>query len=253
MPLRYVGFCGADDSVDASLLGAISARYPFVEWGVLFRPDKEGTPRYASTSWVTSSLFPVWRRHNGAMKLAAHLCGTRVNDLLAGDATFVRELSALGFRRFQINATAVNGVDTDDLAGKVPAVLGVMAANRGVDFIIQRSAETAPLWEGLLAACGGSLPPNCVMLFDESKGTGVSPAGGFGAVPERYDVGFAGGIGPKNITEVVKQATERSGDRVVWIDMESSLRTMIEGVDTFDVNKCFKCIRAVCEAGIFEL
>lgn len=27
-------------------------RYPWVEWGVLFRDDKEGQPRFASSAWV---------------------------------------------------------------------------------------------------------------------------------------------------------------------------------------------------------
>ena len=43
--LRALGFCGADDSVNPKLLGLFSNMYPFVEFGVLFRPDKEGTPR----------------------------------------------------------------------------------------------------------------------------------------------------------------------------------------------------------------
>jgi len=38
--LRALGFCGADDSVDPFLLGIICNSYPFVEFGVLFRPDK---------------------------------------------------------------------------------------------------------------------------------------------------------------------------------------------------------------------
>jgi hypothetical protein len=38
--LRLVGFCGADDSVHPHFLGMISQAYPFVEFGVLFRPDK---------------------------------------------------------------------------------------------------------------------------------------------------------------------------------------------------------------------
>ena len=38
--LRALGFCGVDDSVDPNLLGIISNSYPFVEFGVLFRPDK---------------------------------------------------------------------------------------------------------------------------------------------------------------------------------------------------------------------
>mgnify|MGYP006876835108 FL=1 len=43
--LTCVGFCGPDDSVDPRLLAAISQRYPWVEWGILFRDDKEGQPR----------------------------------------------------------------------------------------------------------------------------------------------------------------------------------------------------------------
>ena len=31
---------------------ACSQRYPWVEWGVLFRDDKEGQPRFASAKWV---------------------------------------------------------------------------------------------------------------------------------------------------------------------------------------------------------
>jgi hypothetical protein len=30
----------------------LSQRFPFIEWGMLFRPDLEGTPRYATMDWV---------------------------------------------------------------------------------------------------------------------------------------------------------------------------------------------------------
>ena len=40
MTLCAVGLCGADDSVHPNMLGLISRAYPFVEFGVLFRPDK---------------------------------------------------------------------------------------------------------------------------------------------------------------------------------------------------------------------
>lgn len=40
MKLRKLGFCGADDSVSPRMLGLICNSYPFVEFGVLFRPDK---------------------------------------------------------------------------------------------------------------------------------------------------------------------------------------------------------------------
>lgn len=38
--LRKLGFCGADDSVSPNALALIFNAYPFVEFGVLFRPDK---------------------------------------------------------------------------------------------------------------------------------------------------------------------------------------------------------------------
>ena len=38
--LRVLGLCGADDSVHPNMLGIIANAYPFVEFGVLFRPDK---------------------------------------------------------------------------------------------------------------------------------------------------------------------------------------------------------------------
>ena len=41
--LRLMGFCGVDDSISAEHLQMISIHYPWVEWGILFRPDKEGT------------------------------------------------------------------------------------------------------------------------------------------------------------------------------------------------------------------
>eukprot|EP01043_Picozoa_sp_COSAG02_P024761 COSAG02_NODE_1366_length_13032_cov_721.428207_3_plen_85_part_00 len=41
------------------------------------------------------------------MRLAAHLCGPALNQVLRGDTSFVEELAAKGFGRVQLNATAV--------------------------------------------------------------------------------------------------------------------------------------------------
>jgi len=43
--LRVMGFCGADDSCQPEMLQLLSTHYPWIEWGVLFRPDLEGTAR----------------------------------------------------------------------------------------------------------------------------------------------------------------------------------------------------------------
>ena len=256
MSLRALGFCGADDSVSPNLLGVLCQSYPFVEFGVLFRPDLEGQPRYATASWV-QQLGEVASKSNGRMKLAAHLCGGRVMEVLSGDDAFVSTLPALGFKRVQINATAVNGVDTSSLAAAVPAVAALMARHPELEFILQKNDETEPLWRGLLEGDGeamgavGCLPSNVAMLVDESKGTGVL-ASSWPSPSNGYNIGYAGGIGPANIQTVLKDVQAAAQGRDIWIDMESSLRSIKDGKDVFDLDKCYRCIEAVCNMGIFE-
>jgi phosphoribosylanthranilate isomerase len=252
--LRALGFCGADDSVSPRLLGVYSHMYPYVEFGVLFRPDKEGEPRYASSAWV-QELAAVAGKFNGTMKLAGHLCGSRVNEVLEGDDSFLTSLSKLGFQRVQINATAVNGVDVSRLAESVDSFLTVVTKHPELEFILQKNEETQPLWESILqrdsdmAGKAGYLPSNVSMLVDESKGTGISPSS-WPEPPEEYRIGYAGGIGPKNIEKVLGDVIEAGKGKAIWIDMESSLRSQKNDKDVFDLDKCYHVIEAVCNAGI---
>jgi phosphoribosylanthranilate isomerase len=242
--LRALGFCGADDSVHPNLLVILSHTYPLVEFGVLFRQDKEGEPRYASAEWVQQlvSIKP------STMKLAAHLCSSRVNQVLEGNDEFVSQLSQWEFQRVQINATAVNGVDITNLAGSVCKVMKVIQDHPELEFIIQRNDETKALWEGLLDA---GLPPNVSMLLDESKGTGKT-ASSWPSPPSDYLIGYAGGIGPHNIDQVITDVLRAAQDRQIWIDMESSLRSIKNDRDVFDLDKCYSVIDAVCSAGLMS-
>jgi hypothetical protein len=157
----------------------------------------------------------------------------------------------MGFRRIQINATAVNGVDTSNLKGSVQTLLGVISKYHDLEFIIQKNDETRPLWEGILTSDSG-VPNNVTMLVDESKGTGLL-ASAWPSPPSEYDIGYAGGIGPKNIHKVLTDVLIAGNGRDIWIDMESSLRTIDkDGNDVFDLGKCFKCIDVVCEMGIYK-
>lgn len=228
-------------------MSMISREYPFVEWGVLFRPDKEGQPRYARMDWVEGVLGKYWRKSNGSMRLAAHLCGERVNEVLRGEPDFLTKIAGLGFRRVQINATEVNGVDTSNLSEKAGVLATLMSQFPFLEFIIQRSDETAPLWKSLEVIN----PPNMSMLFDESKGTGVLSSNGYPVPPKDYEVGYAGGIGPNNIKDVLDKALESARGRSVWVDMESSLRSELNGEEVFDLNKCIVCVNEVCEMGLF--
>ncbi|CAB9517541.1 expressed unknown protein [Seminavis robusta] len=258
--LRALGFCGADDSVHPNMLALIVHAFPFVEFGVLFRPDKEGQPRYATAEWV-ECLKQVAAKSQPRMKLAAHFCESRVNQVLRGDDSFLLTLKGT-FQRVQINATAVNGVDmsvleSDKIGETLKAFAALIRRNRNnFEFILQKNEETLPLWKGLLdldseeTGPPGSLPTNVSMLVDESKGTGVVSSTPWPTPPDTYPIGYAGGIGPHNIAKVLGDIIEAGSGKSVWIDMESKLRSKKNDKDVFDLDKCYEVIDAVCAAGL---
>jgi len=191
------------------------------------------------------------------MNLAAHLCGGRVREVLDGDDTFISTLPALGFKRVQINATAKNDVDTSNLASSVTSLALLMARHTEIEFILQKNQETRLLWEGILQSDGeifaqsGKLPPNVTLILDESMGTGKLRSS-WPPPPREYNVGYAGGIGPTNIKDVINKLTEISGGFPIWIDMESSLRSIKNEKDVFDLEKCYECIDELCASKVFS-
>lgn len=253
MNLRCVGFCGADDSIEPSLLAAISAQHEWVEWGVLFRPDREGLPRYASRAWVDRLGTINTKR---SMRLAAHLCERRVDELLRGDTSFVAWLhDKIGFRRVQVNATAANGSNVACFATNAGAeacvarLRAACAALPHVEFIVQRNRETRPLWERLTE----DPPSNMSILYDDSMGLGVSctswPAPPPTSSPLRF--GYAGGLSPANLEQQLVQIAATAPGRTLWVDMETSLRTVLKDeTDIFDANKAMKCVRLLVEKGM---
>lgn len=72
-----------------------------------------------------------------------------------------------------------------------------------------------------------------------------------------FNASYAG-IGPANIDSMLQKISNElvvpEGHKAVWIDMESSLRTIIVSneamKDVFDVNKAMICILAAVEAGM---
>jgi hypothetical protein len=256
--LRALGFCGVDDSVHPNFVVLLSTAYPLVEFGVLFRPDREGQPRYATMSWVqrlAAATTGANQYHsqrdmkNDPIKLAAHLCGSRADEVLNGNDLFIQQLKEWGFGRVQINATAVNGVDTVNLEFQVSLLRSVILRNPSVEFIVQKSEETRPLWQGLLES---GFPSNASMLCDESKGMGISAKASWPVPSVEYKVGYAGGIGPHNIEQVLIDVATIAEGNTVWIDMESSLRSIKDAQDVFDLDKCYQVINATCQAGFMS-
>ncbi len=133
------------------------------------------------------------------------MCGSYVNDFLSYTANksakeavdlFLTQLHGWGFGRVQVNATAVNGVFTENLANDstIQSFLSAVRTHPELEFIVQKNEETSPLWSGLLKE---EMPENIVFLHDESKGTGKEVAEGWPTDPtfvatSKKIVGFAG-------------------------------------------------------------
>lgn len=206
MKPQLVTFTGIDERTDFARVRSLSLRFP-VEWAVLFSPDRQGLePRYPGGDVIKSF------RAQPRIYKAAHLCGEYARAVMVGLGF---TLSVADFGRVQINHRAPS-----------PDAISRFSRERCTLAIMQvRELEFPDV-------------PALQMLFDRSGGNGKAPAewprhpGG-----DRL-VGYAGGISPANIHDVLA-AIDSSGP--YWIDMESGVRTD----DWLDLDKCEAVLEAV--------
>lgn len=222
MHLKYCSITGADDAVNIGDLAALSAQYPFVEWAILLLPGQAGKPRFPKPEWIKS--FSAAHRNSFR---AMHLCGQALLDFIAGDAETLSLMA--GFRRIQLN------LNFGDMKGKYTPEKLVARVKESPqwEFIIQYGKDDAPLLPLLTNV------PNHAVLFDTSAGRGISPDKWPAPLPDHF-CGYAGGLSPENIQQNLKMMAEAAGDRTVWIDMESGVRTD----DRFDLEKVRKVLAA---------
>ena len=146
MKLRYLGFCGIDESINIPDLLKISKIFPFVEWGILLRSDLEGTSRYPTADWITHFLQKR-SNCNYTVNLAGHLCGNRVTELFSGNYQYIEYLNSHQFNRLQVNATKINGVtlNENNLSMYYLNLITAIRAFPKIEWIIQRNTETERL------------------------------------------------------------------------------------------------------------
>lgn len=223
--LTRVTITGADNGVDPKELAALSAEFPFVEWGILLSAKRQGTPRYPGPGWLGSLERLAFA---GSVALSAHACGQIARRIMGGDKHFVLSALQMGYRRIQLNGFGLPCPELDRVA--------YVAASGRVELILQVQAEEHLQTTATFAA---ALPGSASILFDPSGGRGVEP---FRWPPDPHGarMGFAGGINPENVEQVIGEiAVTRLGSEPWWIDMESGVRTD----DRFDLAK----VRAVLE------
>ena len=220
MSLKIVTISGADDTVDPIDLANLSAKYPFVEWGILASKTRLGTLRYPSNEWLQELS-----KHSNNLNISTHLCGEFASNLIErGELSLNAFSDALGglvssSKRIQIN------YKTEKLSGISEEFSNFLRLLYKKQIIIQASSFSFPCLNEILA-----IKPDSAILFDKSGGRGVTCVDWPEPHPNIF-CGFAGGLGPDNVEEALSKITEFNRD--VWIDMESNIRTN----DAFDLEK----------------
>jgi len=229
MHLTHCTLTGADDATDLNALADLSRDYPIVEWGLLYSPKRQGTPgRYPAAPTLRRAL----RELPPEVRIALHVCGRGVSNLLAGEPValdLVRRLVARN-GRLQLNVNLARApVDYGDLRlllDRFPTLT----------VITQHNAANAILWQQLRDY------PNHAVLFDASGGNGVLPGSWPHPLPG-VPCGYAGGLGRDTLYRELGKIATLTGNQPTWVDMEGSLRVAdANGIDWFSLPRARQCL-----------
>jgi len=242
-----VTITGADDEVDPERLAEFSKDFPFVEWGILFSPKHEGTPRYPSQKWVRK--LEAVAAKTPEMTLSAHLCGAAMRAVTTGKIEALSSIYAMITpikpsrpmagswtpARMLWKRIQLNGFDAFTPEGSY--ALQILHAFSPFEYIVQWPRRDAAMVEL------GALPRVSV-LYDPSGGRGESPKDWPAAVPgaKHGRMGYAGGITPTNVRSAIERITSVAGESF-WIDMESGVRED----DRFDLTHVNTVLKIVAE------
>lgn len=220
MGLELVSLTGADDNIAPQSLKANSARFPTVEWAILYFPEREGSPRNPSSAWRELFL------EQGMKFAAAHLCGTQVfREILDPELAQKRIADLQRYRRVQIN---INARRPEFTASEVLSIYRTLHT-AGIRMILQHHDESAPVIAQFLREIDQDEGPQVDVLFDASRGKGVQPDQWPAPFGLPTFTGYAGGLGPDNVATELRKITatifESGADAPFWIDMETGIRT----------------------------
>lgn len=194
---------GADEKTDIAGLSRLNT-----EIGLLYTATPEGRNRYPRWEWIREASIEL--KH-----ASLHICGMGARVMLMDG-----RLAVSGFDRIQVNGI-VESKDIERVCALYPQHT----------IITQHNDKNWPLLSVR------SL--NHAVLIDASGGRGESP--GWWESPEtKKAVGFAGGLGPDNLTRELPEIGKvaRQG---WWVDMEQKLRVD----DWFSLERAQECVAAL--------
>lgn len=227
-----VAIAGVDEQVSIESLVDLSKDFPFVEWGVLYSNIKAGSNRYPGLEWIRRFAA---RCNKEDIKTSLHICSNGFYDrLLDNQLELVENDFLFEFDLVQANINARDIVYSENEICKVYDDLHL--TNK---VILQEHEGSLSAIEMFLERPGVN-HNNVLILQDGSKGKGVEAS--YWRAPRVVDgkalsTGFAGGISPHNIDQMIDRAIMALDFRVqpelAWVDMESGVRTD----NVFDIKK----------------
>jgi len=234
LQLTHCTLTGVDESTDLDAMAWLSTLFPIVEWALLLSPTRQReTGRYPRYSFILEAV----NTSPSHMRLAIHLCGNAVGYALSGERCAEQHLLAkLAERggRVQLNFSQARSPLDFDQMGRL------LARFPTITFIIQDNRANAGVWRSV-ASLGHS---NFGVLFDSSGGRGIESSVWPAALP--VPCGYAGGLGPGNLSSELGRIAKAATGQPVWIDMESKLRrTDADGNDWLDLDACREVLQTV--------
>lgn len=228
--ITKVTITGADDSVYPTDLLNLSIQYPFVEWGILVSQTQQGDFRFPSIKWMEElSNLKMISQQGEKLKLSCHFCGRYVREIMKGVSNFGNHIGFIWnkFDRVQLNFHG----DKHFVFNEMFTLLRKFPEK---EFIFQYDGVNNDI---LLRALAHEI--NCSALFDLSHGAGLLPSEWPNLLQE-VKCGYAGGLSPENLVEQIKLIEEKAGEKEIWIDMETHVRSNMDM--QFDLDKVRRCL-----------
>lgn len=219
-----ITFTGADKHCAVDDLIRLVRSDPRIELAFLFSAKRAGQQnRYPTVEWIKDTSAQI-EREAGFGRLALHLCGAEARDpFLAGEGC--HGLPLWRFERIQINGR----IEREQASG-----LRRMLDDVGALKIITQFDQNPPLHDWVRK-------PGHQVLFDASGGRGIAREEWPRHLGD-WTCGYAGGLGPHNLSAELPRIAAAARPNEYWIDMESSLRD--EG-DRFSVEIARQALAAV--------
>lgn len=230
LPLTHCTLTGVDAKTDLQSLCDLSREFPVVEWGFLYSPKRQGQlGRYPSVDFLSDAFNDL----PAQVRVALHVCGSGVSNLLDGEPVVTELAKFLGSRngRIQLNFNARAVGDTFALH----QVRNCIERFSTIEFITQYNEANTHVWESLKGC------KNHSVLFDASGGRGIK-ASRWETPLLNLRCGYAGGLGPENVALEARKIGALVDNAPFWIDMEGKLR---DRDDWFDLKACQSVLKAL--------